>query len=107
MNAPVPIISPNEKDDVRNLLEIPLLDGVFDADDSHEPILQLLHDLQRYHQKRNFSHKERFGKPDPWSVTMLDRLSQAISESKQMIEDARHSNIPLVVDSSIRIEIPQ
>jgi hypothetical protein len=107
MNAPLYCKSSAKEDSFVNALDVPIMDGLYSADDSREPVLKLLIDLQNYHQVRNFSHRERFGKPDPWSEKMLANLAEAITNAKQIIEDARHSDRPISVESSIRIKMPQ
>ena len=107
-NAPVRYIESNGQGHVKSSsLDIPILRGIFEADDPHEPILQLLLDLQAYHQKHNFSHQERFSEPDAWSEKILANLAETITRARQMIDDARHNNTPITIESSIKIETPQ
>ncbi|MCW8879092.1 MAG: hypothetical protein OQJ89_06120 [Kangiellaceae bacterium] len=104
MNAPACSILPDDKSGAIDLLSVPILDGVFNAEESREPVLQLLLDLLSFHQKRNFNHQERFGQPDPWSEKMQAALTEALENAKRMIDDANQSNTPLVLESGIRIE---
>ncbi len=89
-----------------NTCDIPILGGLHTVDHSREPVMQLLLDIQNYHRRRNFSHKERFGEPDPWSEGMLENLDTAISRVKQMMEDAEYSGMPVSLESSFHVAVP-
>jgi len=90
-------------ENVKTSMEIPLLGGKFYTDDSHGSILELLLDLQSYHQQRNFSHQERFGKPDPWSEKMLVNLHEALEQTKFLIDQAKSQAATLSLKSSMTL----
>lgn len=104
MNAPA--VSPDlvNTAEASPSLDIPLLGGKLGADDSRQYVLQMIHNLQGYHRKRNFSHQERFGEPDPLSESVLHELAAAFESAKQLIDQARDGNAALVIESSIKVK---
>lgn len=108
MNAPLVSIERTEADTASNALDIPLVDGQFSADDSRAYILQVINELRRYHQRRNFSHQERFGAADPHSEMALTELASALESVMQLIKQADDRKMSLIIESSISVKlVPQ
>ena len=105
MNAPMVNVESTKAGKGKKSLDIPLVDGELDADDSREYLLQLIDDLRGYHQRRNFSHQECFGAPDPLSEKALDELSTAFENARFLVEHAHDSQLRLVIESSIRVKL--
>ncbi len=105
MNAPAFNINNTERSQSNNSLDIALLDDNIGIDDSRDSILNLLNHLQNYHRRRNFSHWERFGKPDPWSEKMLAQLTDAHECAVKLIRQAKDNQTSLEIESSIRLKL--
>ena len=106
MNAPAP--SPNLIDvhQANQSFDIPLVEETYPfADESRASVLQFITDLQKYHRRRNFSHRERFGAPDPASERVIDDLADALERAKQLIQQAQQSSVPLILESSINFRL--
>ena len=87
------------------LLEVPLVLAEGDSASSGECTLQIINDLQRYYQQRNFSHKERFGAPDPLSEAVLRDLSNAYDSAILWLNWAQGGNTPTRLESSISLKL--
>ena len=61
---------------------IELIKGTFTLVEARELLLQLLNDKINFHNLKNWSSRERFGKPDSFSESRL----QSLNESKQKVE---------------------
>ena len=105
MNTMVVGVQDVENGRAKGSLDIPVLKGEFCAQDSQQNVLQLLVDLKNHHHRRNFSHQERFGKPDPWSEAMLADLDAALEDTRQFIKISQERNIPFTVESSIKVRL--
>lgn len=54
-----------------------LLKGTFNGQDAKEILITLFNDKIQYHRLKNFSHEERFGKPDAHAVERIPELKKS------------------------------
>lgn len=101
MNAPMPTTDYFRNRSDTNSLEIQLVDRESDSEDSQQALLQILSDLQSYYRRRNFSHEERFGSPDPFSEAVLYDLANAYNKARQCIDAGLGASLRL--ESSITL----
>ena len=105
MNAPVTGVNLADLQQADGTLEIPLVDGSQCAEHSRDSVMQMINDLQTYHRRRNFSHQERFGRPDPLSEQALEGLDRALESASRLIEDAEDSSVALTIESTIKVTV--
>lgn len=105
MNAPLKLDQAVDAKNNGQSIEIPLSGEPCSADDSRISILQIITDLQNHHRRRNFSHQERFGRPDPLYEKIIADLAEAFEQARQLIEHAQASRVPVVVESSIKLSL--
>lgn len=85
MNAPIPGPGTHDKRNFEDSIRVSLIEEPLHCEQSGMPVLQLLAALRQYHQARDFSHQERFGKPDGQSrkaLSELGRIQQSLQELK-------------------------
>lgn len=107
MNAPLMSFASQPAEARMDALDIAFLDGNIAALELQEPVLQMLSDLIDYHQVRNRSHIERYGRPDAWSEEMLAQLHEAVEIAKEMIEQGEDYDIDLRIESTIKVTLEQ
>ena len=84
MNAPIPELRTHDIQPSEDSFQLSLLDEHLHCEESGTPVLQLLAALCQYHQLRDHSHRERFGKPDINSRRVLSQL-EATRKSLQKL----------------------
>lgn len=62
-----------------------LIDGSFSAPDAWEIIRNLYTSKIRFHEMRNFSLSERFGKEDPITVKKIRELKESMKEVSEIL----------------------
>lgn len=66
--------------------EFNLLHGTFNAAYTKEILQRLFNDKIMFHSLRNFSHEERFGKPDPHAQARIPELRRTLEEILNYIQ---------------------
>ncbi len=105
MNAPLQDLNLTAAKEAHALLEIPLVSADQANGPSGECILQIISDLKRFYQQRNFSHVERFGSPDPISETVLRDLGNAYDCTVLWMNQSRDGDTPRRLESSISLKL--
>ena len=103
MNAPAPGLDYGHKRVGGDYLEIPLAGNA--TEESAECVLQMIADLKSYHRRRIFSHKERFGTPDPLSEKALQDLACAHESATRLIEEARENSMAVTLVPTLKISV--
>jgi len=71
---------------------VPLFDGNFDPDEAKELLSSLLNDKIHFHQMKNFSSTERFGKQDQKSLKRIAELKEGNIDLLELISKAESEN---------------
>ncbi|MEP6466307.1 MAG: hypothetical protein ABJB05_08375 [Parafilimonas sp.] len=82
-----------------------LIKGLFSAEDATEVLLSLINYKIRFHQMKNFSLQERFGKNDKYSLERIDELKVSRERIETIIGEAKSGNADMIINSSIDISI--
>jgi hypothetical protein len=90
------VLNPNEKH--------VLIDGTFSAHDAKDILLSLINSKIKYHQLKNFSSEERFGKKDRHSEERIVQLSNTRQQLLELFERAETEKAQLKIHSLINIE---
>ena len=64
---------------------IDLIKGTFTPSEAQELLLDLLNSKINFHNKKDFSSRERFGKPDAESVQKLKHLTESRNKVRTLI----------------------
>jgi hypothetical protein len=84
---------------------IELIKGTFTPDEAREILLQLLNSKINFHNRRNFSSRERFGKPDAYSEQRLEYLMESRKIVLALVSKSTDAEKLLTINSSIEINI--
>ena len=84
---------------------IELIKGTFTPNEAREIILQMLNSKINFHNLKNFSSRERFGKPDADSEQRLRNLNESRNKVKSLILESIDEEKKLIINSSIEITI--
>jgi hypothetical protein len=98
------------KDDSHSLKEhkeLELIKGEFSAEDARDILLQLFTDKINYHQARNLSSLERFGKLNDISVRRLPELKFQIQKINDLFQNTDLSRATIKIQATVNIEITE
>ena len=84
---------------------IELIKGIFTPDEAREILLQLLDNKINFHNQRNFSSRERFGKPDLYSEQRLEHLMESRKRVVTLVSRSIDEEKTITINSSIEINI--
>ena len=66
-------------------VSISLIDGSFDASEAKEILMNIYSTKIQFHELKNFSSKERFGKPDEMALKRIPQLKISINNFLKII----------------------
>jgi hypothetical protein len=84
---------------------IELIKGTFTPDEAREILLPLLNSKINFHNLKNFSSRERFGKPDADSEQRLKYLMESRKKVQTMLSKSINEEKSVIINSSIKINI--
>jgi hypothetical protein len=82
-----------------------LISGSFSPDAARQVLMSLINYKINFHQRSDWSHRERFGEENPAAVKRAEELSQTKEDIAQLIEEAAAMGLELSVNSKIEIEL--
>lgn len=90
---------------MNNINTISFIEGIFNADEAKEILLNIFSSKIQFHELKNFSSIERFGKRDESSCLRIPELKSNVEKIKNIIEKAKSQNKQLKIISHINIEL--
>ncbi len=91
-------------------LHVDLIDGQFSAEDARELLIDLFSRKTNFHEIRNFSSKERFGKEDHRHVNRIAKLTknkqQLIQFFNELEKFGKRISIKSMVEIKVTDEVP-
>ena len=81
-----------------------LIDGEFSAQDAKEVLLSLYSSKLNFHQMKDFSSNERFGKNDETASKRIPELKESMTAISAIIQDATIKKKNLIVTATVNIE---
>ena len=90
---------------MQNLQKVTFIDGTFSPEESREILMNVYSSKINFHQIKNFSSRERFGKDDKTSTKRIPELKQAMEEVLSIIETAKKNGEQLEIKSDIYISL--
>ena len=86
-------------------LQADLIDGYFTIEDARELLVDLFSRKTNFHEIKNFSANERFGKDDPVHVNRITALSRSMDQLTALFREIEGSNKKLIVRSVVSIVV--
>jgi DNA-directed RNA polymerase subunit F len=85
------------------LKKLSLIKGDFTILEARDILYNIFSTKINYHQRNNFSHKERFGKEDPIAKKRIPALKKELVKLEKVLDEAIANNSKLVINSEITI----
>lgn len=82
-----------------------LIKGTFAPEEAQELLLALLNSKITFHNRRNWSSKERFGEPNVFSKQKLEYLEEARRNLKTLLAEAIKQQKSVTINSTIEFKI--
>lgn len=88
-------------------LKADLIDGHFTAEDARELLMDLFSKKANFHEVRNFSANERFGKDDPHHLHRIDVLTRNMEQIKSFCHELQANGKQVRIHSVVNIEVSE
>ncbi len=88
---------------MENNNKVTLIDGTFNTAEAKDVLINMFTMKINFHQQKNISHIERFGKPDEAAKEKVAFLKSELAKLEACIEKADSDNATLKVTSAIHI----
>ena len=89
---------------MENSNKVTLIDGTFSVAEAKDVLINMFTMKINFHQQKNVSHIERFGKPDEAAKEKVAFLKSELAKLETLIEHAGNNNATLKVTSAIHID---
>jgi hypothetical protein len=83
--------------------ELKLIQGEFEVSDALEILEELFTFKIKFHEWRNYSSEERFGKRDQTSIERIKELKKSREELRELLQKLQESGTDVHIESSIAI----
>ena len=81
-----------------------LIEGSFKSDEAREILLNVISAKIQFHQMKNLSSKERFGKQDDQSVKRIEELKKTMERVLEIVAESKKIDSSIYISSSIGIQ---
>ena len=82
-----------------------LISGVFYPDEASQLLMTLIEDKISFHQRNNWSRRERFGETDTASAGRISELRQTKADLAALVEEAEAAGMTLSISGNIDITL--
>lgn len=82
-----------------------LIEGTFTDDEANEILMNIFLTKINFHEMKDFSSQERFGKQDEIAMKRIPALKTEIQKLKKILLEAKAQNKKLAVSSEINISL--
>lgn len=90
---------------MKNTKELKLIEGNFSPDEAREILMNVFLGKLQFHQNKNFSSEERYGKEDINAVKRIPELKKSMIVISELIDLANHNNETLEIISEVKIQV--
>jgi hypothetical protein len=90
---------------MKNTNELTLIDGHFSPDEAEEILMNIFSGKIDFHQNKNFSSEERFGKEDATALKRIPELRKSMNSIAKIIEAAKQNNETLQITAEVKINL--
>ncbi len=88
---------------MKNTKELTLMNGNYSSDEAREILFNLFSNKINFHQMKNFSSQERFGKESKTALKRITQLKKSMLVASKIIDKAKKNNETLEILSEIKI----
>jgi hypothetical protein len=90
---------------MKNTKELKLIDGHFSAEEAREILMNVFIGKINFHENKNFSSEERFGKEDVTALKRIPELQRSMDIISKIIDEAKQNNETLQITSDVHISL--
>ncbi|MEO6671689.1 MAG: hypothetical protein ABIN36_19550 [Ferruginibacter sp.] len=83
--------------------QLKFIEGIFLPEEAKEILTNVFLAKINFHQMKNFSSQERFGKDDAIAIKRITALKSEIVKLEKLLLSAKNKNKKLIVNSEINI----
>jgi hypothetical protein len=80
-----------------------LIDGVFSSQESKEILTSVFSSKIQFHQRKNFSTEERYGKKDETALKRIPELKKSVEQLLKVLEESEKNGLFLDIQAEIII----
>ena len=85
--------------------KLKFIEGTFLYEEAKEVLFNIFSAKINFHQMKNFSSQERFGKDDEMATRRIPALKNEIVKLEKILADARTKKKKLIISSEINISL--
>ncbi len=85
--------------------KLKLIEGVFQQEDAKEILMKIFLDKINFHNIKNWSSQERFGKDDEFAQKRIPALKIEMDKLQKILSEAKAKNKRLKISSEIDITL--
>ncbi|PLW81386.1 hypothetical protein CWI75_16275 [Kineobactrum sediminis] len=82
-----------------------LISGIFHPDEATQLLMTLIEDKISFHQRKDWSRRERFGETDTEGVKRIGELRQTKADLAAVIKEAAAAGMKLTINGNIEITL--
>jgi hypothetical protein len=90
---------------MKNTNDLKLIDGQFSPDEAREILMSVFIGKIDFHENKNFSSEERFGKVDLTALKRIPELQRSMDIISRIIDEAKENNETLQITTDIQISL--
>jgi len=90
---------------MNNSKTLTLIDGQFDHEEAKGILMNIFSTKIQFHQLKNFSVQERYGKDDNTAIKRIPELKESMITLEDVISEAKSSNKKMIVKSEVTITL--
>jgi len=80
-----------------------LIKGSFNPDDARQILMTLVNDKISFHQKNDWSRRERFGETDPAEAKRIGELEKTKADIAELIQYVTDGGMKLTINCNIEV----
>jgi hypothetical protein len=85
--------------------ELKLIEGNFSPEEAREILMSVFLSKIHFHQNKNLSSEERFGKEDFTALKRIPELQGSMGIISKLIEEAKQNNETFEITSEVKISL--
>ncbi len=88
---------------MKNTETLTIIDGEFTNEEAKEVLLNMFSSKINFHNMKNWSSQERFGKDDLIAQNRIPALNNEVKKLELILTESKAKNLKLVISSEIKI----
>ncbi len=90
---------------MNNIEKLTFIEGTFSDAEAKEILINVFTQKINFHQMKNFSSQERFGKVDAAASKRIIELKKGLGQAMSIVDEAKKNNLKLNISSEINISV--